>query len=84
VCFLTTLLNDLAFAMDPRPSQWEPEALNPGENRPKSEANQSPPHNAVGQKAWRKNPQACVQSCEMFAVKDFVMRLAWFTKLVTS
>lgn len=73
--FLTAVLIDLAFAMDPRPSQWEPEALNPDENRPKRDANQSPPHNAEGQQAWRKNPQACLQSCETFSVQDFVMRL---------
>ena len=76
MCFLTALLNDFTFAMDSRPSQWKPEALNPGENRPKREANQSPPHNAEGQKAWWKNPQSCVQSCERFAVQGFVMRLS--------
>jgi hypothetical protein len=73
--FLTNVLIDLTFEMDPRPSQWEPEALNPGENRQKRDANQSPPHNAEDQQAWRKNPQACVQSRETFSVQDFVMRL---------
>jgi hypothetical protein len=61
--------------MDPRLRQWEAEALNPGENRPKREANQSPPRNAEGPKQWRKNPQACVQSCETFVVQNFVTRL---------
>ena len=66
ICVLLTVLrttattdvkntsNDLAFTTDRRPSQWEPQVFSPSENRPKSEANQFPPHNAGGQRACRE------------------------------